>query len=343
MNPSKIPGFPLRETVSRRRMKHRVAPGSRRQFLLSAAALLFFSAGLKATAEETKPPKTVRLLTVGNSFSANATHYLGDLAAAARDKLIHRPIVVGGASLQLHAEKAQQFERDPDAKAGLYSNGRSLRQELLAAPWDFVTIQQASIKSHDVETYRPHAKWLRDYIKKHAPQAELLLHQTWEYRRDDPRFSVKEPKPGHPATQEAMYRGLANAYETIAKELGVRRIPVGDAFHRANLDPKWGFHPSSIPFDSKSAKPGELSDQTHSLNIGWSWKKQKDGSLKLVMDGHHANIAGEYLGACVWYEFLFARSVVQNSFVPKGLDAGFAKFLRETAHRVVKDMPATAR
>jgi hypothetical protein len=276
----------------------------------------------------------VRLLTVGNSFSRNATHYLGDLATADGNQLIHRPIVVGGASLQLHAEQAQQFERDPGAKNGLYANGHSLKQDLLADRWDFVTIQQASIKSHDVETYRPHAAWLRDYIKRHAPQAELLLHQTWEYRRDDPRFAIATPKPGEPPTQEAMYRGLANAYETIAKELRVRRIPVGDAFHLANNDPQWGFRPETN-FNSKSAKPPELPDQTHSLNMGWQWKKQKDGGLMLGMDGHHANIAGEYLGACVWYEVLFSRSAVGSGFIPRGLDATYAKFLQQTAHRAV--------
>lgn len=314
-----------------------------RACFVTAAAVAFLSAGIATRAGEAQAPKTVRLLTVGNSFSANATHYLGELAAAAGDKLIHRPIVVGGASLQLHAEKAQQFERDPGDKAGLYSSGRSLKQELLAGTWDFVTIQQASIKSHDVTTYRPYAKWLFDYIKRHAPGAEVLLHETWEYRRDDPRFSVKQPAPGEPASQEAMYAGLRSAYETTAKELGVRRIPVGDAFHRFNADPQWGFHPAPTPFDSKSAKPGELPDQTHSLNVGWNWKKQTDGKVKLGMDGHHANLAGEYLGACVWYEVLFGKSVVGNAFVPKGLDAAFAARLQETAHEVVKDEPAAAR
>ena len=55
------------------------------------------------------------------------------------------------------------------------------------------------------------------------------------------------------------------------------------------------------------------------------------------MDGHHANTAGEYLGACVWYEVLFGRSAVENSFVPKGLDPTYAKFLQETAHRAVTE------
>ena len=47
-------------------------------------------------------------------------------------------------------------------------------------------------------------------------------------------------------------------------------------------------------------------------------------------------MAGEYLGGCVWYEVMFGKSVENNSFVPKGLDAEYAKFLRATAHRVVK-------
>ena len=53
------------------------------------------------------------------------------------------------------------------------------------------------------------------------------------------------------------------------------------------------------------------------------------------MDGHHANMAGEYLGACVWYETLFGKGVEGNSFVPKGLDPEYAKFLQATAHRAV--------
>lgn len=286
-------------------------------------------------AEEAAKGKTVRLLTVGNSFSHNATHYLGDLAKADGDTLVLREDIVGGASMELHWSKAQAFEKNPKDKLGRYSNGKSLKEELLSDRWDVVTIQQASILSHNIETYRPFANQLKGYIKTHAPDATLMLHKTWEYRVDDPRFSVKEPKTGEPKTQEEMYQGLTNAYATIAKELGVTLIPVGDAFHVANRDPQWGFKVSTTPFDSKTAKPGQLPDQTHSLNVGYNWKTVK-GKTQIGMDGHHANMAGEYLGACVWYEVLFGKSVENNSFVPKGLDAEYAKFLRATAHRVVQ-------
>ena len=306
-----------------------------RRALLSLLVLT----GLQATllADGSTPAKsdakTVRLLTVGNSFSANATGYLGDLAKARGNVLIHRPIVVGGASLELHWGRAELHEKDPQDPAGLYGK-RSLKQELASQPWDFVTIQQASIKSHDPATYRPFAKQLRDSIKQHSPQAELLIHQTWAYRRDDPRFSVAKPKPGEPATQAEMYQMLTDAYTTIADELGLRRIPVGDAYYLADTDPQWGYQPDQS-YDFQQQEPTTLPNQTHSLHVGWRLTKAKDGSHKLTMDGHHANSAGEYLGACVWYEVLFGDSAVGNEFIPMGLAKDDARFLQETAHKAV--------
>lgn len=292
------------------------------------------------------PAKTVRLLTIGNSFSANATKYLGDLAKADGNVLIHRAIVVGGASMELHAGKMQAYERDPKAKEGLYTSGKGLKQELLSDKWNFVTIQQASIKSHDLATYQPFANQLRDYVKQHAPQAELLIHQTWEYRVDDPRFTKPSGKEGEPKTQDEMYRMLTAAYTNVAAQLGVRRLPVGDAFHLADTDAKWGYR-APAAFDPKSLKAPALPDQKNSLHTGWSWKKQKDGTTTLAMDGHHATFSGQYLGACVWYEVLFDADVTSNKFAPRELDAEYARFLRETAHRAVseskKAMPKAAK
>jgi len=292
---------------------------------------LIVAANAVVGAEATAP---IRLLTVGNSFSRNATHFLGDLVSAGGHKLIHQPIVVGGASLQLHAEKFQRNELDVSDQAGLYTDGRSLKQELTVDRWDFVTIQQASIKSHDLATYRPYAAELHAFIRKHAPQAAVLVHQTWAYRCDDPRFNKPDATPGEPATQEAMYQGLTRAYATIAAELGARRIPVGDAFYLADTDTKWGYRPDT-KFDFKDAQPLALPDQTHSLHVGWRWAKDKDGKQTLGMDGHHASAAGEYLGACVFFEVLFNETMVGNPFVPTGLAPAYARFLQETAHEAV--------
>lgn len=310
-------------------------------FLLTlgvATATLLAPGAVAAEEDAARPPKTVRLLTVGNSFSQNATQYLDDLATAAGNVLVHHQATIGGASLAQHWEKAKRHEDDPEDPLGLYSTNRSLKQELRAERWDFVTIQQASFISHDLSTYRPYARWLFDEIKRHAPQAEVLVHQTWAYRSDDPRFAAGAPRPGKLAGQEAMYQGLTASYGAIAAELGVRIIPVGDAFHRADTDPMWGYRPDS-KFDRKVARPPALPEQTHSLHVGWRWVMRKDDKDQLLMDGHHANEAGKYLGACVFYEVLFGEIVVGNPFVPPIIDASYARFLQETAHRAVARSP----
>src|SRR5207247_1531071 len=129
----------------------------------------------------------------------------------------------------------------------------------------------------------------------------VLVHQTWAYRVDDPRFARPSDVPGEPSTQKAMYEGLTKAYETIASELGAKLIPVGDAMYLADTDPKWGYKPDK-KFDAKNAKPPELPGQTHSLHAGWRWSVAKDGKKTLGMDGHHASVAGQYLAACVFFE-----------------------------------------
>ncbi len=280
--------------------------------------------------------KHVRLLTIGNSFSRNATNHLDDLVKAGGHQLTHRPVTVGGASMELHANKALNNEKDPQAAAGLYSNKSSLQQALQSVDWDYVTIQQASFKSHNIENYRPFASQLQNIIGRYAPGAELLVHQTWAYRVDDPRFTKPSSDEKEPATQAEMYEMLSHAYKTIASDLGVRRIPVGDAFYIADTDNAFGYRPDQS-FDIKSAKHPQLPDQANSLHVGWQWRKQKGTKPEWVlrMDGHHANTAGEYLGACVWYETLFNESCVGNEYYPEGLGKEYALFLQKTAHQAV--------
>ncbi|HWA96859.1 MAG TPA: sulfatase-like hydrolase/transferase [Pirellulales bacterium] len=302
----------------------------RRVFLLLVGLAL---TPLIASAQDRQSGKTIRLLTVGNSFSRNATKYLDQIAEAGGNTLIHHACVIGGSGPDQHLAKAAIHEKDPTDKAGLYASGMSLKQELLAEKWDVITIQQASVRSHDVANYRPAAKQLYDYIKKYAPTSEVVIHQTWAYRVDDPRFQEPSGSLGEPQTQKEMYDGLSAAYSTIANELGIRRIPVGDAFYAADTDPKWGYKPD-LTFDPKRSKPPELPDQTHSLHVGWRWVASSD-KTSLGMDGHHASAAGEYLGGLVFYEFLFGCTAVGNTFHPEGMDAEYAYFLQQTADRAV--------
>lgn len=305
-------------------------------WLLTGITLGAFSSAIAEAPDSQLPEqqKHVRILTIGNSFTHNATEYLDDIVAAAGHKLTHKMLSIGGSPLELHATKAMAFENDPDVKSAQYTGGESLQQALQSEPWDFVTIQQASIKSHDIQTYRPFAQQLAAIIHRDAPQAKLLIHQTWAYRSDDPRFRRTKPIAGEPATQQAMHEGLSEAYQTITRELSAKRIPVGDAFWLADNDPEFGYH-APANFDAKSLGSPNLPEQNHSLHVGYRWS-DGNGKQKLGMDGHHANLAGEYLGACVWYECLFGESPVGNVFVPDKLDAEYASHLQEIAHQAAQ-------
>ena len=85
--------------------------------MVLALAPLVPAGDARARADTARKTKTVRLLTVGNSFSQNATRYLGDLVKAKGHTLIHRPLAIGGASMEVHWEKAQLHEKDPRTRA----------------------------------------------------------------------------------------------------------------------------------------------------------------------------------------------------------------------------------
>ncbi|MDZ7620479.1 MAG: DUF4886 domain-containing protein [Patescibacteria group bacterium] len=302
----------------------------RRLLLTALLALPMAIAPTVAVGDEPSTPP-VRVLAVGNSFSRNAAKYVADIAQADGYPLTVAQASLGGCSLERHWNHVVQFEADPDAAEGRPYEGRSLRQILTAEPWDFITIQQVSIRSFEPDSYRPFAQRLHAYILEHAPQAKILIHQTWAYRADDPLFRSADFQV------QDMYRRLTAAYEGLGAELGCRVLPVGTAFENARLSDRW---PDRFPdpgFDSEKAKPPALPDQRWSLHGGYRWVKNNAGEPALRYDGHHANTAGEYLGSAVWYEVISGRSVLGNDFVPAGLNAPRVALLQQIAHQTVTD------
>jgi hypothetical protein len=284
--------------------------------------------------------RTLRLFTVGNSFSENMTRCLPQLAQEGGHELIIGKAVKGGCSFQQHWDAVEAWRANPDdPKAKIYKD-KSLQENLGTAPWDIITVQQYSLLSSDVTTYRPFANKLVAHLKALRPDAEVVLHQTWAYRVDADKFGQISPAPKkNAANQREMYDRSRAAYWEIAGELGLRVIPSGDAMWRVGSDPTWGFK-ADTAFDPKTAVYPALPNQTHSLHVGYRWSPAK----KLTKDANHANAAGEYLGALVWYGFLFNESPEKLTFVPAGVDAAFAAHLRKVAWQIVQEIaPANAK
>lgn len=302
--------------------------------------LLTATAGNIPSAEQ-KSGKVIHVLTIGNSFADNAVRFLPKIAEASGNAVIIQKANIGGCSMKKHWGFVEEHAGDP-SKGKPYLEGTSSLEGLLKSEkWDFVTIQQASEVSFDAGSYHPYALYLRDFVRKHAPTAEVLLHETWPYRVDDKLFSMENGREDGPKTQAEMYQRLKSACDQVAEELGLRLLPSGDAFYSVGAHPVYGFKPGAVAFDSKAAKYPEVPPgQKYSMQKGYWWTKKTlgDGTRKWVVtfDTRHASDAGAYLAGCVWFEVMFGQSVMGNSYVPGTLDAEFALFLRRAAHEAVE-------
>jgi len=304
---------------------------------LALATLVF---GIRCPGQE--PAKKVRILGVGNSFTQNATTYLTEIIKA--DPSLSADVgvaYIGGCSLERHTVVAKANEANPDDPKGKAYNyvlnaktvkkSVSLKDILRDGPWDHITIQQVSTGSWKEETFYPYARELVDYLKRYAPDATIVVHETWSHRIDCPRTKQWKMSP------EEMYEKLHANYAKIAGELSAQVIPVGTAFENAKKLPLWQYEPPA-DFDPATLVYPNLPDQSKSIHYGYSWQTDpKDKEKKVLrMDGFHAGRPGQFLGGLVWYEFFFHKDARANPFLPAKMTEEEAKSLREVAHQTME-------
>lgn len=282
--------------------------------------------------------KTIRLLTIGNSFSENAITYLPQLAEAdgtvAFD--IHRASL-GGCSLEKHWNLAEYTRQEPAYKPYRLkddeASAATLQEALAAQPWDFVTLQQVSHKSWIRATFEPFLSNLLREVRTLAPGAEPLLHQTWAYRSDAGFLADKG------ITQRYMFDRIRENYDHFSAVHKLRLLRSGTAVQTARETPGHAFIWPDPAFDYAHPAPPTLPDQTHSLIVGWRWNINgtADGKPELTKDVIHLNRAGCFLSGCLWFERMTGRSVIGNSFKPLNMEDETADFLRGVAHAVAQE------
>jgi hypothetical protein len=270
---------------------------------------------------------SLRILTIGNSFTDSLAAYFPQVAASAGRKLVFDRANFGGCELERHWSYIAAEEATPICR--IYQGGRKLR-DILARGWDIVTIQQASHASWRPETFQPYATNIFEYIRKHAPGAEAVIQQTWAYRADDPRIM---PGGEWGITQTGMYDRLTENYRTLAKTLDLRIIPTGYAVQlsrAAEGKPFANYDPALL----ESLRWPDLPPQAGDV-VGKAFyrKDPESGELSIARDLIHLNCRGQYLQACVWTAYLFGCRTEEITFVPEELDDRDAAMLRRAAQQ----------
>lgn len=141
--------------------------------------------------EEIKPPKSIKILAIGNSFSVDAMGYLYQiLRDAGVKKIILGNLYIGGCSLATHLENAR--ENKCEYKYYKNTNGewvkhpeKSINYGIADERWDFITMQQASGYSGVESSYGETLRELVQIVKSKKPKkAKLIWHGTWAYQND---------------------------------------------------------------------------------------------------------------------------------------------------------------
>lgn len=265
--------------------------------------MLLFSGSIQAAEAGMAPKKPIKILAIGNSFSQDAVEqYLHELAETEGIPTVIGNMFIGGCSLERHVKNA----RDNASvyayrKIGLdgkkVETGKmNIEKVLTDEDWDYVSLQQASPASGQYETYEASLPELVAYVKVHLPKKTKLMLHQTWAYAADSKHGGFK---NYDRDQLKMYHAIVEAVKKAGKANKIKiLIPVGTAI--------------------QNARTSFIGDHMN-------------------RDGHHLDIKiGRYTAACTWFERIFKRNVMGNSFAPDGMDEARKAVAQKAAHEAVK-------
>ena len=227
------------------------------------------------TGEEPEDRTAKKVLTIGNSFSENASIYASQIAANQGYDLTFGYLKLSSGTIEQHWANAQSNAAvykfaytDPDGTRHNIkeegSAGATIQEALEYMDWDIIVFQQGSAASGDFSAYADLGS-LIDYVEQFCPDAEQMIHETWSWG-------------SQPADA---FEAIESAYHRAAEAHGLTIIPSGRAFEFART---------------------ALGSRTI-LNI------YDDGRYQ------HANGYGQFVAGASYVAAIFGCDITDNSFV----------------------------
>ena len=260
-----------------------------------------------------KVPESIKVLAIGNSFSADAVEQelYGLLAASGCKKVVIGDMYIGGCPLVRHAANAKadsaaySYRKIVDGVMTKTDNVR-LSEALKDEMWDFISVQEGAGfhgyyntsrngVSHSME---PDLTFLIDYVKANSSNKDfkLIYHVPWVAQAgyDGKKFSYYD------FDQNVMYDMITNATKQVL-----------DAHEEIDL--------CMNTVDAvQNARTSFIGDN-------------------MTRDGWHLSYtAGRYTSGCLWCEKLTGKSVVGNGYHPDTINEEIATVCQQAAHQAVE-------
>ena len=211
------------------------------------------------------------------------------------------------------------------AKGSRQQLGKSITLEgaISYTDWDVIVMNE-SVRPRKCDTYAKmyqntvkNAKQIYDYLKEKHPNAALFWYQGFSYEigwtasNDESEYMTTKER------QDENHKNIQTASKLICQQNEIGLLPVGDAWQLARENPLFGQHLTERWLSGR-----HLEDHYHDGESG-----------------------GQYLNACVFFEGIFQKSCVGNTFFPKAggelehkLTAEKIAQLQKIAHQAVSSI-----
>lgn len=246
--------------------------------------------------------KTVKILSVGNSFSQDAHAYLHQILLNVGIDSICYDLIVGGCPLDLHSEYMKSNKKEYILEInGIGAKERvNMEESALLYDWDFVTFQQASRKTGQPETFEPFLPELMSYFNEKVPSAKQYLHQTWAYEKNTGINWFQT----YDFDQKKMYGAIIDTFKLYSDKYSLPLIRAGEVIQTL-----------------RSKKPFDI---------------DQNGTAP-TRDGFHLNIPyGRYAVGLTWANALCGVDPEDVTFVPEDADAEICELIRKTVKEVLQ-------
>lgn len=161
------------------------------------------------------PPKSLKILAIGNSFSTDCMQYLYQIAREGGvEEIVLGNLYYGGCSLQQHLgfamADAPEYTYHKNT-TGTWNSTKNFKMSNAIADedWDFITLQQTSKTCGLTASYGATLTKLVDYVRERNSTATLVWNATWAYQQDSTHSSF----PNYDRDQMKMYDMIIDCVE----------------------------------------------------------------------------------------------------------------------------------
>lgn len=252
---------------------------------------------------QTTTARTIKILAIGNSFSEDAIEqYLYELADADGIETVIGNLYIPGCSLERHMQcvndNSPSYRYRKIGVDGVMKETPKcdIAKAIADEDWDYVSVQQASHFSGDYTTYQPYLSQLVAYVKAHTKKDAKIVFHQTWAYAQS---SNHDGFKRYGNSQKQMYEAIMGATKHVIKDI----------------------HPDVI------VPSGTAVQNARTSSIGDNMNR----------DGYHLNyLYGRYTAACTWFQAIFKRSVVGNSYAPEGVTAEQKAIAQKAASAAVK-------